>query len=590
MHRVVGQLLPFFRFYPWSLPLICLLGLLASLVEGIGLGLFIPFLENLAQDGGTDSGVWVFDALGALFSSVPQDRRLLVICLCIFLSIVAKAVLSFANKCLLHWLDAQIIHRLRSTIVDQLLTVDYPYLEKAQTGDLINTLGNETWRSSEALAEFVTFVTKACTIGVYGLLLVMISWELTLLVLIAMAFISMFSRWITGRAEALSREATSANRQATITEVEVVEGMKAIRTNSNEGPERRRFAAASSRAADAMRRVAMIREWVTPIYEVLAAGFLVFILYTSLDSGRPLAALLVFLFVLYRLQPLVRALDESRVHIMSLGGAVDAVTALINDTRVAAEHSGTKLFDGLKNEICFDRVSFRYNGNERSALKDVSMSLPAGRTIALVGHSGAGKTTLVNLIARLYDVESGNLTADDVPLRQLDLASWRKHMAFVSQETYLFNASVRDNIAYGRIEASDAEIVEAARDAEADGFIREFPEGYETFVGERGVRLSGGQRQRLALARAIVRKPDILILDEATNALDNISEQAIQKALQRIRVGRTVIIIAHRLTTITNAHLIVVLEKGRVVDQGTYRELIERQGDFAKLYRAELRQ
>lgn len=589
MLKVARRLMPYFGLYPWSFALISLLGILASLAEGIGIGLFIPFLQDLEQGVDRKSDVWLINALDELFASVPPENRLLVICLCIFLSITIKAILNFASKCLFHWLDAEIIHRQRSIIVDQLLRVDYRFIELSQTGAIVNTLGNETWRSSEAMAEFVNFVISASTLVVYGLLLLLISWQLTLLVFLVMILISMLIRWITERAESLGKEATRASQEVTIGELEVVEGMKVIRTNNREDYARQKFGAASRRAAEAIRHVAVIREWVTPVYEVLAAGFLVAVLYASLGSGMPLAALLVFLFVLYRLQPLVKALDESRIRIASLGGAVDAVTDLVEDTKTVADGAGRQAFNGLNEEIRFDRVTFYYDSARLPALDDVSIRLPAGRTIALVGHSGAGKTTLVNLIAGLYENDSGELTADGIPLRQLQLASWRKYLAVVSQDPFLFNASIRENISYGRLDASFEEVVAAARDAEADSFIRELPNGYDTIIGERGVRLSGGQQQRVALARAIVREPGLLILDEATNALDNISEQAIQIALNRIRTGRTLIVIAHRLTTITHADLIVVLEKGRVVEQGAYQELIDRGGAFAKLYRAEFR-
>ena len=588
MLRVTNLLMPFFRFYPWSLPLIILLGILASLAEGVGVGLFIPFLETLNQDTGSASDVWVVNTLGALFSSIAPDRRLFVICLCIFLSIVVKAVLAFANKSLLHWLNAQTIHRLRSTIVGQLLRVDYRYIEKAQTGSLINTLGNETWRSSEAIAEIVHFVNKASTLAVYVLILVLISWQFTFLVLVVMMAISIIMRRITSHADALGKEATRTSDEAMVGEIAVIAGMKTIRNNNRELYQQEQFEEISQSAAEAIRRVSVTRELATPVYEILAGAFLVALLYISLGSGGPLAVLLVFLFILYRLQPLVKALDESRVHIQSLGGAVDAVTKLLNDTNISAGEAGQRDFHGLKKELRFDGVTFRYDRDEPPALEDISVVLPAGQTIALVGHSGAGKTTFANLIARLYDTELGELSVDDVPLKTINLASWRKHIAAVSQETYLFNASVRENIAYGRLGATFEEIVEAASDAEADSFIRNLPDGYDTILGEDGVRLSGGQKQRIALARALIRKPDILILDEATNALDNISEQAIQNALQRIRVGRTVLIIAHRLTTITHADLIIVLKNGHIVEQGTYEYLIEQQGVFAGLYRAEL--
>jgi ABC-type multidrug transport system fused ATPase/permease subunit len=589
MLKVANLLMPFFKFHPWSLPLIILLGILASLAEGVGVGLFIPFLETLNQDTSATSDIWLVNALGALFSSVAPDRRLLVISLCIIVSIVVKAVLTFVNKSLLHWLDAQVIHRLRSTIVGQLLHVDYRYIEKAQTGSLINTLGNETWRSSEAIAEYVHFVNKASALAVYVLILLLISWQFTLLVLLVMGLISLILRRITRHAEALGKEATRTSDKAIVGEIEVVAGMKTIRNNNRELYQQEKFEAISKSAAEAIRRVSVTREFATPVYEILAGAFLVALLYLSLGSGQPLAIIFVFLFILYRLQPLVKVLDESRIHIQSLGGAVDAVTNLLNDTKTSASDAGEIVFAGLEKELRFDDVSFRYDCGESPALENISVVLPAGQTIALVGHSGAGKTTFANLIARLYDAERGELRADGVPLQKINLASWRERIAAVSQETYLFNDSVRENIAYGRVGAGFEEIVAAASDAEADSFIRTLPRGYDTILGEAGVRLSGGQKQRIALARALIRKPDILILDEATNALDNISEQAIQNALQRIRVGRTVFIIAHRLTTITHADLIIVLENGRIVEQGTYEHLIQRQGVFAKLYRAELR-
>jgi len=587
--RVANLLMPFFRFHPWSLPLIILLGILSSLAEGVGVGLFIPLLESLNQDTSTTSDIWLVNALGALFSSVAPDRKLLVISLCIFVSIVLKAVLAFVNKSLLHWLDAQVIHRLRSTIVGQLLHVDFRFIEKARTGSLINTLGNETWRSSEAIAEFIHFVNRASALAVYVLILLLISWQFTLLVLLVMALISLILRRITRHAEALGKEATRTSDKAIVGEIEVVAGMKAIRNNNRELYQQKKFEAISQSAAEAIRRVSVTRELASPVYEILAGAFLVALLYVSLGSGAPLGVLFVFLFILFRLQPLVKVLDESRIHIQSLGGAVDAVTNLLNATKTSAGGAGERIFDGLENELRFEEVTFRYDRDESPALENISVVLPAGQTIALVGHSGAGKTTFANLIGRLYDAERGELKADDVPLQQINLTSWRERIAAVSQESYLFNASVRENIGYGRLGASFEEIVAAASDAEADSFIRELPDGYDTIVGEAGVRLSGGQKQRIALARALIRKPDILILDEATNALDNNSEQAIQNALQRIRVGRTVLIIAHRLITITHADLIIVLENGRIVEQGTYEHLIERQGHFASLYRVELR-
>lgn len=590
MLEVVRKLLPFFRCYPWSLPAITILAILASLAEGIGIGLFIPFLENLDQSNSFEaSGSWLVGYLGRLFNSVPSQYRLLVISISIFSSIVLKASLSYANLVLFHWLDARIIHQMRSGIVTRLFNVNYRFMESTDTGHILNTLSNETWRSSEALSELVKFIANASTVVIYTLLLLLISWKLTLLVIVVMMVISVFSRWITRNAQQLGEEATQTSAEVTAREIECVEGMKVIRAYGRESYEQQRFDDASERASKSIMRVAITRESVTPVYEILAAAFLVSLLYSALENAESLTALLVFIFILYRLQPLVKGLDESRTHMLSLAGAVTAVTSLINQADAHPVIPGQIPFHHLKREIRFAHVDFRYNPGEPLVLENISIRLPVNKTTALVGHSGSGKSTLIHLILRLYEAEAGEIRVDDRPLAELELASWRSRIAMVSQEVYIFNTSVRDNIVYGRPQASEEEMIAATRQAEADAFIRALPEGYDTRLGERGVRLSGGQQQRIALARAIIRDPDILILDEATNALDSISENLIQIALKRLQQNRTMIVIAHRLSTVEHADNIIVLEQGKVVEQGVFGELLEQNGLFSRLYNSELR-
>jgi subfamily B ATP-binding cassette protein MsbA len=235
--------------------------------------------------------------------------------------------------------------------------------------------------------------------------------------------------------------------------------------------------------------------------------------------------------------------------------------------------------------ISLESVSFQYNSQRDLALRDISIVIPQGKTTALVGPSGAGKSTLVNLICRFYEVTEGEILADGRPLRELDLASWRSRIAIVSQQSYIFNATIMENIAYGRLDATEEEVVAAAKQAHAHEFIQPLTRGYDTCVGEQGIRLSGGQRQRIALARAIARNPDILILDEATSSLDIISENLIQEALNALKQDRTVIIIAHRFSTIEQADEIIVLKDGCVVEQGHLRNLMQLNGLFAGLYR-----
>ena len=293
----------------------------------------------------------------------------------------------------------------------------------------------------------------------------------------------------------------------------------------------------------------------------------------------------MFVFVLYRLKPRIQGIDNLRLQLISLGAAVKDVHALLDPADKPYTRSGSVPHDGIEAGVRFERVTFRYAPGDRPALDDVTLAFPAGRTTALVGPSGAGKSTVVKLLFRLYDPDDGAITVDGRPLPALDLADWRGRAAMVSQDVYLFDGTVGENVAYGREGATEAEVEAAARAAHADGFIRQLAAGYDTPVGDRGVRLSGGQRQRIALARAVVRDPDLLLLDEATNALDTVSEHVVQEALESFSRGRTTVVIAHRLSTIEKADHIVVLDGGRVAEEGTLADLVARGGIFAEMYR-----
>ena len=262
---------------------------------------------------------------------------------------------------------------------------------------------------------------------------------------------------------------------------------------------------------------------------------------------------MTFLVLLYRLQPRIKQFDADRVALDSLSGSVEEVSSLLDESDKPYLRSGARVPASIEKGIIFENVSLHYDSGKGAALKQVTCSINIGETTAFVGLSGAGKSSLISLICRFYDPSSGHLLIDGVPLTEFNLEWWRNQIAVVSQEVFLFNASVAENITYGKLDATREELVKAARKAHAMEFIEELPDGFETILGDQGIRLSGGQRQRLALARAFIRDPQILILDEATNSLDLISEGVVQDALEQFGRNRTVLIVAHRISTIEHA-------------------------------------
>jgi subfamily B ATP-binding cassette protein MsbA len=329
---------------------------------------------------------------------------------------------------------------------------------------------------------------------------------------------------------------------------------------------------------------------VNPLSEILAASLLLGILVmTTMRAPGQMAASVTFLILLYRLHPRIRQLEGDRVALSAYSASVEEVKRLLDETDKPYLRGGARVPASIEREIRLENVSLRYDAKENGALEDVSCSIKIGQTTALVGPSGAGKSSLINLICRFYDPSSGRVLVDGVPLPELDLAWWRNQVALVSQDIVLFNASVAENIRYGKLDATHEELLEAARKAHALEFIEGMPDGFKTPLGDWGLRLSGGQRQRLALARAFVRDPKILILDEATNSLDLISEKVIQDALEEFGHSRTVLIIAHRISTIEHADKVIVLDKGKIAESGSVNELLVKGGLFSRFYKLQHR-
>lgn len=577
---------PLLRFYPWAIPVVILLGTLASLAEGVGISLFIPLLQGFGQtERVAPSGNQIVDYFNGLFSSLDTSQRLLFISLCILGCILVKAMISCANVAVSFWFSYRIGHRLRSGIFQQLLSVSYAFLETNDSGRFTNSMIAEIWQTLQALSVLIKIIVSLCTIFVFVVLLLLISWKLTLLAGLGTILITVILQLMSRQAAPFGAKAVQINKALVERTNEGLSGMKVIRAFGREDYEQARFDAISNDWSTIFFKINLLFGVIAPLFELLSVCLLLVILLLCLTQGfADLPSLLTFVFILYRLQPQISQFNSMRVQLVSLTSSVQDVVSLLDPSDKSYIESGYVPFTGLKQRIALKSVNFRYNAQEQLALKDITIEIPSGKTTALVGPSGAGKSTIIGLICRFYDPSEGELWVDNQRLQDLNLVDWRNHIAIVSQDIYVFNTTIRDNIAYGHLEATDEQIIEAAKLANAHQFICQLPYGYDTKVGDRGVRLSGGQRQRIALARAIVRNPDILILDEATNALDSIAENLIQEAINTLSQDRTVIIIAHRLSTIEQADQIIVLENGQVAEQGNLESLLEHDGLFAKLY------
>jgi len=559
--------------------------------------LLIPFIETLFVSGGAaptpggDGGMdrlleatvyrWV-DVTGDPLSAIGRISVL------ILMAFAVKNVFHFTRVYLLARAEQGLNRDLRNTVYDHLVGLDLGFFARVRTGQIVSRLTTEIEQLRTVVtAELSKLLSAVFEFAVATVAMSLISWKLTLAAFVvipaAMAIWGPLVKVLRRRDRTVLHLGGEVNAHVT----ETLTGIRLVKTSGAEERERTRFRALTGDYFKHFMRAEFARALAAPMTELLAASGTVILLWygAQLVIAGDLTGpeFIVFLTLSVKLYAPVKNLAKFPATAQPGLVAAERVFEFLDTPAEIADPGEPRSLRSFEREIGFEGVSFAYRDGE-PAVHNVSFAVPKGTMLALVGPSGSGKSTIVDLLGRLFDVTAGRISIDGVDIRDAATADLRGLMGIVAQETVLFHDTVRANIAYGVAGATDEQIQAAAREAHAHEFVRRLPEGYETVVGERGVELSGGQRQRIAIARALLRDPPILVLDEATSALDSESERVIQDAIEKLLEGRTVFVIAHRLSTVQRADQILVMENGRITEQGTHHALLAESGMYRRLF------
>ncbi|HKL18833.1 MAG TPA: ABC transporter transmembrane domain-containing protein [Halalkalibaculum sp.] len=535
--------------------------------------------------------------LKALIDSVFQsaDAELLnIIALVLFGLFVAQAFLSFGSTYWLEWVGERVVTDLRKSLYEHLHRLGFRYFSDKRLGEITSRLTNDVGSVRTALTNALP-QTITVTFSLLGsiALMIMLNWRLSLIVFLTVPVVTLLTRYFGGKIRKLSRDIQDDLADSTAVAEDALGAIRIVKAFAREVYEVGRYSESVENLFRTSRKKILLTSLFWSGISVMFMTTLVIIFWfggLEVLAGRLTTGdLVAFIFYAFAISRSISQMSRLYTDINTAVGASDRIFELLDEVPEIEDAVDAVSLEKIDGKVTFEEVRFAYEKG-RSVLKDINLEIKAGETIAVVGPSGAGKTTLINLIPRFFDPQRGRILIDGIDIRNIQKKSLREQIAIVPQDVHLFGTSIKENIRYGRLDATSEDIAQAAADANALEFIQQIPEGLDAKVGEKGVKLSGGQRQRLAIARALLKDPGILLLDEATSSLDSESEAQVQEALERLMKNRTTFIIAHRLSTVQHADRIVVIEQGEIVQKGTHDELLAKGGLYKKLYDMQLRE
>lgn len=544
------------------------------------------------------SGIWLSVPLGlrelldAVFEQ-GNEGLLNILAIGLMVLFIFQAAFTFMGNYHLEWVGERVVTDLRKQVYEHLHRLGFRFFAERRLGEITSRLTNDVGSIRTALTDSLPQLLTI-TFSMIGsvTLMVILNWRLSAVIFVTVPFVTIATRYFGQKIRKLSRGIQDELADSTAVAEDALGAVRLVKAFVREDYEVERYSSAIEKLFKTVRRKVVLTQFFWSGVGIMFMGTLVVIFWyggKEVLADRLTAGDLVA-FIIYALNISRSISQTSRLYtvVNTAAGASERIFELLEEVPEIQDKEGAVELEKVEGQISVEDLSFAYE-HERDILKEISFDVEAGQTIALVGSSGAGKTTLLNLIPRFYDPQYGSIKVDGKEIRDIKVKSLRNHISIVPQEVHLFGISIKENIKYGNLDATDEEVISAAKDANAHDFISEIPDAYDAMIGEKGVKLSGGQRQRLAIARAILKNPKILLLDEATSSLDSESEAQVQDALYRLMKGRTTFVIAHRLSTIQHADRILVLDKGKIIEDGTHQELLALKGLYSHLYELQFR-